>query len=165
MPSAVQRPMFSDKVIKATELNRASGRVLDQALESPLTIVRNEQQFALLSRDLMSVLSTELYHSGNLLDLMITVVHILLGHPIGSEHPYGWLRAFDQEELGELYSEITDAYRKVSTVPDGWEELEAVIHEWKESAIAILSDDLAAAWSASDEEVPLTSPDQVGVPS
>lgn len=163
MPPAIQRPVFSDKVVKATELNRASGRVLDQALESPLTIVRNEQQFALLSRELMSLLSMEVYHSRGLLDLMIAVIHLLLGNPMGTEHPYGWLRAFDRGELGALYLEVMEVYRRVSVDLEDWQELEAVIHEWQESAIANLSEDLSAAWSGPVEEVALTSPDQVDV--
>lgn len=161
MSAKLQGPVFSDRVIKATELNRASGRILDQALESPLTIVRNDQQFALLSREIMSSLSTEAHCSRELLELLLAIIHLLLGNMIGAEHPFGWLRAFDREELGDLYSEIMEAYRKVSILPDGWEELKAVIHEWKESAVANLSDDLAAAWSTPEEEVSLASPDLI----
>ncbi len=36
--------------------------------------------------------------------------------------------------------------------------IEAIIHEWLESAIAIASPELAAAFSAETDEVPLTVP-------
>lgn len=71
---------------------------------------------------------------------------------------YRWLRAFDREEIQELVVEISTGYRDVVIAPEGWKNLDAIIHEWHESAIAILSEDLAEAWQSSTEEVPLTSP-------
>ncbi|MEH1859509.1 MAG: hypothetical protein V7L21_16255 [Nostoc sp.] len=43
--------IYSDELITATELNRQPGRVLDKALERPITITRNDQSFALLRRE------------------------------------------------------------------------------------------------------------------
>lgn len=71
---------------------------------------------------------------------------------------YSWLQASDREELQEFATEISDAYCGAATSPDGWENLDAIIHEWHASAIAILSNDLTEAWQDTDEEVPLTSP-------
>jgi hypothetical protein len=39
-----------------------------------------------------------------------------------------------------------------------WNDFEAVLHEWHESAIALRSDTLAAAFAAPAGEVPLTPP-------
>ena len=53
-----------------------------------------------------------------------------------------WLQAFDKEELLEFIAEILDACRGSSSDCEA-ERLKAIIHEWRESAIAILSDDIA----------------------
>lgn len=71
---------------------------------------------------------------------------------------YSWLQAFDREELQEFATEILGTYYGAATSLDRWENLDAVIHEWHESAIAILSDDLSEAWQDTDEEVALTPP-------
>jgi hypothetical protein len=38
--------IYSDELITATELNRQPGRVLDKALEHPITITRNGSNFS-----------------------------------------------------------------------------------------------------------------------
>ncbi len=68
------------------------------------------------------------------------------GKEIGSYHDYGWLKAFDTEELNELVAEIINAFRHGCDT-DEWDLLDVVIHEWHESALAINSPELAAAFS------------------
>lgn len=70
-----------------------------------------------------------------------------LGEQISSEHPLEWVKAFDNDELRELIAEVENAYRLVGSDPQAWDNLEALIHEWQESAIAINSKELAAAFS------------------
>ena len=48
--------IYSDDLISATELNRPPGRILDMALEHPVTITRNDHAFALLRREKMAEL-------------------------------------------------------------------------------------------------------------
>ena len=77
-----------------------------------------------------------------------------LGEEIGSDHPFGWLRVFDSEELAELIAETKEAISEADV-----DELDAVIYEWRESAIAIESPELAEAFSDNiEEEVLLTNP-------
>ncbi|RUR74907.1 hypothetical protein PCC6912_50850 [Chlorogloeopsis fritschii PCC 6912] len=53
------------------------------------------------------------------------------------ENKCDWLTTFDTEELLEFVQEIQEASE---------EDIPAIIHEWKESAIAIKSDLLAEAF-------------------
>ena len=77
-----------------------------------------------------------------------------LGEEIGSDHAFGWLRVFDSEELAELIAETEEAISEANV-----DELDAVIYEWHESAIAIKSPELAEAFSDKiEEEVLLTNP-------
>ncbi|MEL7355482.1 MAG: hypothetical protein AAFN40_02850 [Cyanobacteria bacterium J06560_6] len=75
-----------------------------------------------------------------------------------TNNSYNWSRAFDREEIQALVAEVSEAYRSAASMTENWENLEAVIHEWRESAIAILSQDLTEALLDTEDEVPLTPP-------
>jgi hypothetical protein len=49
--------------------------------------------------------------------------------------PFSWLKVFDKEDLQHLTSEVLDAIRNTSPDQTNWESVEAVIHEWRESAV------------------------------
>jgi hypothetical protein len=158
MAAILSRPQFSDEIIKATELNRSSGSVLDKAARQPITIIRNNEHFALLRREKLSGIVTEATQTREVLEILHAAFLALSTQDLSSESPYGWLMAFDVDEIQELVAEVLGAFRNAPIVADGWEELDAVIHEWHESAIAILSDDLATAFTDETEEIPLSKP-------
>ncbi len=119
-----------------------------------MTIVRNNECFALLSREKLSEIVTEASHAGEVLEIIYAAFLTLRGVSPTVESPYGWLSAFDTDEVQELVAEVLGAYRNAPIVAEGWDELEAIIHEWHESAIAILSEDLAVAFADDAEEAP-----------
>jgi hypothetical protein len=69
-----------------------------------------------------------------------------------------WLKAFDPDELEQFFTEVQKAFHKAHVGEDSWDEFEAVLHEWHESALAIVSTELAEAFAAEAEEIPLTEP-------
>lgn len=139
--------IYSDELITATELNRQPGRILDKALEHPVTITRNDQSFALLRRESVALYVKAAQRSSEILELLSTAFHLLLEQKIGTEHPLGWLRVFDSEELKEFIDEVTQAYRLVNLSEKAWDELDAIIYEWYESALAISNPEFEAAFS------------------
>lgn len=150
--------IYSDELITATELNRQPGRVLDKALEHPVTITRNEQSFALLRREEVTFLVKAATQSKAIFEALTVAFSLLLGKEIGFEHPYGWLSVFDCDELQDFIKELSEAFRLIDSSSTAWEMIEAIIHEWHESAIAIASPELAAAFRAETDEIPLTKP-------
>ncbi|GAB1539110.1 hypothetical protein NUACC21_17750 [Scytonema sp. NUACC21] len=152
--------IYSDTLVTATELNRQPGKVLDRALEHPVTITRNDEHFALLRREEVSSLTKAAQSGKNVIELLSAAFRLLLGEKLSSEHPHGWLRVFDKDDLQLFIDEITEAYRSAILCGQAWEELEAIIHEWHESALAIANPDIAYAFSDKDEydEVPLPQP-------
>ncbi len=64
----------------------------------------------------------------------------------------------DLVSLGSLVKNIEKDYRLVESEPAAWDRIEATIYEWHESAIALCSPELAAAFSDEIEEVLLTQP-------
>lgn len=158
MLSESSRLVYGDELITATELNRSSGRILDLAMTQPVTITRNDQHFALLRRDEMALLVKAAALSMKVFEVTATAYRLRLGEEIGSEHLYGWLKVFDKDELSELSAEIEKDYRLVESEPAAWDRIEATIYEWHQSAIALSSPELAAAFSDEINEVLLTQP-------
>lgn len=150
--------IYSDELITATELNRQPGRVLDKALEHPVTITRNDQSFALLRREEVTSLVKAATQSKAVFEALTIAFSLLLGKEIGFEHPYGWLSVFDSDNLQEFINELSEAFRLIDASSTAWEMIDALIHEWHESAIAITSPELAEAFSAETDEVSLKSP-------
>ena len=160
MTGALSKHIFSDEIVKATDLNRKSGAILSKAAQNPITIVRNDEYFTLIRRDDIANIVAESVITKNVVEILNTAfqLSIDLESKVSAHCEYSWIRAFDREEMQELVAEVSEAYRCAASEPNGWENLRAVIHEWKESAIAILSPDLKEAWQSPSEEEPLASP-------
>ena len=158
MTEALSQPIFSDEIVKATDLNRQSGAILSKAAHHPITIVRNDECFTLMRREDIARIVAEATQSKTVFEILNAAFQLSYSETIDGNHSYSWLRAFDKEEIQELVTEVSGAYRNANLTPDGWENLEAVIHEWHESAIAILNGDLEEAWQGATDEVPLTPP-------
>ena len=58
----------------------------------------------------------------------------------------------------DLATEMNGVFRSAADGEIPWEDFEAVLHEWHESAIALRSEVLDSAFSAPPDEVPLTEP-------
>lgn len=100
-------------------------------------------------------------HSREIVKIITTAFRLLLKQKIGTEHPYSWLGVFDEDELNEFIDEVMLVYRSIDLHEKAWDELEAIIHEWQESALAIANPDLEAAFSQKSgelEEVSLSEP-------
>lgn len=160
MSSTMLSYIYSDTLFTATELNRQPGKILDHALEHPVTITRNDEHFALLRREKVSSLAKAAQNGEYLIELLSAAFRLRLDEKLGSEHPHGWLKVFDKDELQDFTNEVTEAYRSAVFSEQAWDELEAIIHEWHESALAIANPDLVRAFSDDDEyhEIPLIQP-------
>jgi hypothetical protein len=151
--------VFSDEVFTATELNRRGGAILDRARRRPVTISRNNEQFALLQREYAARLVgtvTRIVHS-------VAVLSEANAAIVGAQvsEPFRWLRAYEKDDLQQLVSEVLQATRKASSSECDWDEVEALIHEWRESALVAQSGVLDAAMHEPSEEVPLENPEEV----
>jgi hypothetical protein len=158
MLSESSRLIYGDELITATELNQQPNRVLDLAMEHPVTITRNDQHFALLRREEMTLWVKAATLSLTVFEVTAAAYRLRLGEAISSANPYHWLTVFDSDELSELIAELEKAYRLAESESGAWNQIEIVIHEWHESAKAISSPELAAAFSDEIDEVLLTPP-------
>lgn len=148
--------VYGDELITATELNRQPGRILDRAREHPVTITRNDEYFALLPRDDMTFWVKSATQAKVVFEIINVAYRLRLKEQIADEHPYGWLKAFDSQELDELVTELENTFRLVGVEARAIDMIDVLIHEWHESALAISSPELAAAFNDEVDEVLLT---------
>ena len=156
---AAPTTVFRDEIFTATDLNRRAGHVLDEATKRPVTITRNDEAFALLNRKDASRMVETASNARLMVDLVTTISTYSLAKaqiPIGL--PFEWLNAFDTDEVKDLLAEVHLAFRRAADAEISWDDFEAVIHEWHESATAIRNNVLDAAFSAPNEEVRLEPP-------
>jgi DNA primase len=151
-------PVFDDVIVSATTLNRRSGEVLDQAWEKCVTIMRNEQSFALLRREQAAGMITQLHRAQQILDLFHAIERIRSGATLDPADKFEWLATFALDALKDMADEVYSAYTRGQRGEIPPEEADAVIHEWRESAWAARSPDVRTAFEAAADEVPLTEP-------
>lgn len=149
--------LFSDFIVRATDLNRNSGKVLDSANHQPVTIIRNNEQYALMRRELAHKMATSRTDALLITDLVMAVL-ALQSDSLEKDHPYSWLRAFDAQEQREMISELVSVFSNSSPEYEFENEMtvEAVVHEWHESALAILSETHNEAFEAISNEDSIT---------
>lgn len=152
------RPVFDDVIVSATTLNRRSGEVLDQAWEKCVTIMRNEQSFALLRREQAAGMIAQLHCAQQILDLFHAIERIRSGATFDPADEFEWLTAFALDDLKDMADEVYSAYARAQRGEVPLEEADAVIHEWQESAWAARSPNVGMAFEAAADEVPLTEP-------
>jgi hypothetical protein len=156
---SAQTAVFGDEIFTATDLNRRAGHVLDEATNRPVTITRNDEAFALLNRKDASRMVEAASNARRMVDLVTAIsTYSLAGAQIPVGQAFEWLNAFDRDEIRTLLAEVHGSFRRAADAEISWDDFEAVLHEWHESAIAIRSDALAAAFSGPSEEVLLTQP-------
>ena len=150
-----QLGVFCDDVFTSTQLNRSASVVLNRARSRPVTIVRNNEQFALLRRDQASELVTAVAQLEETVRLILCVSAL----KEGKEPPAAtaWIRALDGDERASMVEEVLAASQRACG--DGeWESVGHVIHEWRESALVAQSGVLSDAMKTEADEQPLRRP-------
>ena len=127
--------IFSDAIVTAKELNRQPGRILDLALEGPVTITRNSETFALLPREDVTSLIQTAKVAGLAFEATTIAYQLMEGEKLAQDHPYAWLMGFDRDDLKNFAESVTSTFHRFSGSPEAWDEVDAVVFEWHESAL------------------------------
>jgi hypothetical protein len=152
--------LFSDEVYTATELNRRGGTILDRARRRPVTISRNNEQFALLRRDQAAKLVGTVNRIIRAISVVAQARAGITGDPI--LEPFRWLEVYEKDDLEKLVTEVLAATLSAASCDGDWDEVEALIHEWRESAIVAKSGVLdSAMYNEPSDEVPLEHPEEI----
>jgi hypothetical protein len=125
--------LFTDEVFTSTDLNRREGEVLNQARKAPVTISRNGEQFALLKREQAADLIKAVSQFGATLELIEGVLSVVEQKTPSSS--LLWLKAFDVPDLRKMIREVLAASASALRGTGDWDSVNAIIHEWHESAV------------------------------
>jgi hypothetical protein len=152
--------MFGDEVYTSTDLNRRSGEVLNHARERPVTISRNNEQFALLRREIAAKLVTSVTKVQGVMRILMGVDALIAGREVD---PFvEWLKVYDKDDLQKLCSEVLGATSLAVSGNADWNYVDAIIHEWRQSAIVAKSGLLdSVMYSEEADESELPSPEEV----
>ena len=148
--------LFADEMYSSTDLNRRSGEVLDHATKRPVTISRNKEQFALLRRDYAAKLIKTARQFGPILDLLGSALSAVEGKEVPLA--MAWMKAFDTNDLRRMIREVLVASDKALQETNDWDCVDAIIHEWRESALVAMSGVLDETMNSPSDEIPLTDP-------
>jgi len=154
--------LFADEVFSSTDLNRRSGEVLDHARKRPVTISRNKEMFALLTRESAADLVKALYQFGPIIDLLEAALNAVEGkEPPAS---FAWLKAFGTNDIRKMIREVLSASSSALRETGDWEIVAAIVYEWHESALVATSSVLEAAMESPTDESPLPDPRTLAEP-
>ena len=131
--------IFSDAIVTAKELNRQPGRILDLALEGPVTITRNSEAFALLPRENVMLLIQAAKVARLAFEVTNIAFRVMEGETLPKEHLYAWMMKFDRDELKDFLESVTSTFHQFAGQPGAWDEVDAMVYEWHESALVIES--------------------------
>jgi hypothetical protein len=148
--------VFSDEVFTSTELARRTSDVLNTAKERPVTVSRNQEQFALIRRDAMATLISKLTVLQSVVDIQSEIGLLLAGEK--PSETYSWLEVFEKEDLQKMSAEILGAARQALIGRGEWQHIGKTMHEWEESAGVAKSCVLDRAMFAPEEKLRIPPP-------
>lgn len=138
--------VLKDRVISATELNRKSGALLREAVRRPITVSRAGGDVVLLSRE-QAARSIQAEEQGKTLqEIMSNLMTRLVFKSKNVTLQYRWMNQFDNKDLSEFAGEYIEAFGQASNGLTDWNEVDALVHEWHQSAIALQDKQLVREW-------------------
>lgn len=138
--------ILKDRIVSPTELNRRPGALLREAVRRPITISRTGGDVVLLSRE-RAARSFQAEEQGKTLqEIMSNLMTRLVFHSRNVTLQYRWMNLFDNKDLSEFFREYIEAFGRASSGLIDWDEPDAIVHEWRQSAIALQDKRLVREW-------------------
>ena len=151
--------VFGDQVYSSTDLNRRHAEVLNHARTKPVTISRNNEQFALMNREQAASLVKAVASMGETIQLLRGALSLVTGTAVPTS--ISWLTVFNKPDLNQFMNELATTAEKAFADSQDWDSVETLVHEWRETACAMQSGVLNEALLSEREEVPLTDPKEL----
>lgn len=134
----------AEKLATATDLQKKTGRVLDDAAKGPVSIQRpNKPAITLVKRDAwQDAANAKLW-----LSTYSAIVRYVVERASNESEPaypteFAWLRLFDLEDLREFLDELSSAIYAAIHGLRPWDDADAVVEEWRRSAAALDNEEL-----------------------
>lgn len=131
----MRSPRLDRYVVKSTDLNRRSGEILERAGRYPVLIARGDDPLVIARHGWVSGLMGSEARAELLAELSGYLTRRLTGERTDEGGRFDWLNAFEDAEVREFVGELRAAVRDVQAGKLEPERIDAVVHEWSESAI------------------------------
>lgn len=136
--------VFSDTIVKATDLRTNQKHWLEKAYDKPITVSYGSKQLAIMNRDQVSKLYTTTYY----LELVLKICDEFEKNKKITTIP--WAEYLSHEDQLKLHMDLlTTALR--CTITSKWEQLEYVIQDWQATAEVESNPELAKALLEKDD--------------
>lgn len=129
------QPRLDRYVVKPTDLNRRSGEILERAGRYPVLIARADDPLILARHEWVSTLLGSEARADLLAELSGYLTRRLTGAGGDEGGSFDWLNAFGDTEVREFVSELRAAIRDAQASAIEPDVVDAIVHEWHESAI------------------------------
>ncbi len=131
----MRQPRLDRYVVKPTDLNRRSGEILERAGRYPVLIARGDDPLVLARHEWVSTLIGSEARAELLAELSGYLTRRLTGELSDEGGAFDWLSAFADHEVRAFVGELRAVVRDVQAGKVEPELVDAVLHEWRESAI------------------------------
>ncbi len=157
----MEKTMFSDEVVRATDLKNRQRYWFDRARETGgVTIIQGKvADLVLASRQRVAETAEAAAHARTAAQFLREV--ITLERPPAESAVFPWLRDLDDEEQQEFLREFVDLLARCSTT-GRWVRMEGLLEDWQATAAAKHNPDLLEAWRSRgqpNDYAPLEIPD------
>ena len=130
--------VFSDDIVRATDLRTKQREWLERAYEKPITVSYGKKQLAIMRREQVGRLVTTNYY----LELVIKACNEF--EKEGESKTFPWTESLSEGDRLQFHKELlTNALK--STVTGDWAQLEYLIQDWKATAEVESDPELAKA--------------------
>jgi hypothetical protein len=130
--------VFSDEIVNATQLRARQSYWLTMASKRPVTVTYGSNKLTILSREKIRNLYAQIHH----LELFIKYCNEVMYGTKSTAFP--WTEYLDDEEKDQFRDEYINSIKK-ATVTEHWDEVEALLDDWKATAEAESNPDLMKA--------------------
>jgi len=141
----MEKTMFSDEVVRATDLKNRQRYWFNRARETGgVTIIQGKvADLVLVPRQRVAETAETAAYARTAAQFLREV--ITLERPLAESAVFPWLRDLDKEEQQEFLREFVDLLACCSTI-GGWERMEVLLEDWQATATAKHNPDLLEAW-------------------
>ena len=136
--------VFSDDIVKATDLRNKQREWLERAYEKPITVSYGKRQLAIMRREQVSRLFAANYY----LELVAKACDEFLNEKTSSAFP--WVEYLPDNEKLTFHRELMERALK-SIVTGDWAQLEYLIEDWKATAEVERSPELSKRLREKDD--------------
>ena len=119
--------VFSDFIVKASELRRNQKRWLDEAHRNPITVSYGRRQLAIINREQVRGLYMEKHY----LELVLRAFQELTEGSKSDTFP--WVEHLSDEERKQFQKELLACVTRAVIAGD-WSQMENLIQDWKATA-------------------------------